>query len=100
MQVWKAGGIPGFSIVSAAEPYALAFEFVLQPTLAIGGGANPMLTWPLYPAGFLVETSTNLISPAWTTNNLHASGITNGSNYILLNADNANQFFRLRKPNL
>jgi len=100
LQVWKAGGIPGFSIVSAAEPYALAFEFVLQPTLAIGGGANPMLTWPLYPAGFLVETATNLISPAWTTNNLQASGITNGSNYILLNADNANQFFRLRKPNL
>jgi hypothetical protein len=100
LQVWKAGGIPGFSIISAAEPYALAFEFVPQPILSISGGMNPELTWPVFPSGFEVESTTNLISDAWNTNNLPAPSITNGSNCILLNATNASQFFRLREPNL
>lgn len=100
LQVWKAGGIPGLAIVSAAEPYALAFAFVPQPILAISDGSNPVLGWPVYPAGFLVESTTNLIVATWNTNDLPAPGITNGSNYILLEATNACQFFRLSAPNL
>lgn len=96
LQVWKAGGA---GIVSAPEPYALAWEFVPPPVLAISGGANPALTWPVYPAGFLVEARTNLISGAWSTNGFSPPAVTNGLNNILLNPTNGAQFFRLRKPN-
>jgi hypothetical protein len=98
LQVWKAGGLPPVQIVSAAESYALAWQFV-SPALAITStGANTAITWPVYPAGFLVQTATNLISPGWNTNNLPVAVITNGQNYLLLNATNAAQFFRLSSP--
>jgi hypothetical protein len=96
LQVWKAGGS---NIVSAAEPYALAWQFVPPPTLTISGGATPALAWPVYPAGFLVEAETNLLGGAWSANNLPSSVITNGQNSIPLNPTNAMQFFRLRSPN-
>jgi hypothetical protein len=99
LQVWKAGGMPGTDIVSFSEPYALAWEFVASPMLAITtSGVNTAITWPLYPAGFLVETSTNLGSRAWSTNNLPSATIANGQNYLLLNTTNTAQFFRLRFP--
>jgi hypothetical protein len=97
LQVWKAGGA---SIVSASEPYALAWEFVPPPALAISGGTNRALNWPVYPAGFLVEARTNLTSGAWSTNGIYPPALTNGLNSIPLNPTNAAQFFRLRKPNL
>ncbi len=97
LQVWKAGGL---NIVSAAEPYALAWEFAPLPTLTItNSGTNVALTWSVYPAGFLVESETNLLSSAWSTNNLAAPIFTNGLNNLPLNATNAARFFRLRAPN-
>jgi hypothetical protein len=99
LQVWKAGGIPVVNIVSAAETYALAWEFVPTPTLAItSSGGVPAITWPLYPAGFFVESTTDLLSPDWSTNSLPASVITGQQNYLLLNATNPEQFFRLSSP--
>ncbi len=98
LQVWKAGGTPGHSIVSAAEAYALAFQFVLQPVLTFRGGVDPVLTWPVYPAGFGLEASTNLILAVWTTNDLPPTVITNGTNVIPLNPTNSTQFFRLSAP--
>lgn len=105
LQVWKAGGfsggIPGIGIVSAAESYALAWEFAPAPSLAITpSGTNILLAWPLYPAGFMVESATNVISPVWTTNTITAPVIANGQNTLLLNPANAAQFFRLSYPNL
>ncbi len=97
LQVWKAGGS---TIVSAAEPYALAWAFTTQSLNIAALETNVALTWPVYPAGFLVESTTNLTAPAvWVANNLPTSGITNSSNYLWLNPTNANQFFRLRQPN-
>ncbi|HSY19553.1 MAG TPA: hypothetical protein VK815_14525 [Candidatus Acidoferrales bacterium] len=98
LQVWKAGGI---GPVSLDETYALAFEFVPQPVVSVSGGTNPCVTWPLYPAGYLVEARTNLLVGAWSTNGLPTVPvITNGLNSIPLGPANALQFFRLRKPNL
>jgi hypothetical protein len=94
LQVWKAGGLPG-SVVSTAETYALAWQFV-SPTLAITSSATgAAITWPLYPAGFSIETATNLLSPGWNTNNLPAPVINGAQNYLLLNPTNPAQFFRL-----
>jgi hypothetical protein len=92
LQVWKAGGI---GIVSAAEPYALAFAFAPVNLKITFTGTNVKLTWPAYPAGFRVETTTNLSSSVWTTNQLPTSTFTNGQNVISLNATNSAQFFRL-----
>ena len=98
LQVWKAGGTPGVNIVSAAEPYALAWEFVPPPAVTISGTTNPVLSWPVYPAGFCVEARTNLQADTWSTNDVPPLMFTNGQNSIPLNTPNAAQFFRLRKP--
>jgi hypothetical protein len=95
LQVLKHGG----ATVSANETYALAWAFVPQPVLAISGGDNPALMWPLYPAGFMTETRTDMVADVWNTNNIPAPAITNGLNIIWLNATNANQSYRLRSPN-
>ena len=97
LQVWKAGGS---GIVSAAEPYALAWG-LFSDTLAIGqSGTNTVLSWPAYPAGFQIEATTNLNSPVWSPNNLPPPVILTGSNTLILIGSNANQFFRLSWPNL
>ena len=96
LQVVKNGGT---NLVSADEAYALVWEFV-APTLQLTRtGTNGVLNWPAYPAGFLVETRTNLLAGSWQTNGLSAANLTNGQNNIRLNTTNAVQFFRLRRPN-
>jgi len=94
LQVWKAG-----VAVTTSETYALAFEFFSDSLTINRVGTNTALIWPVYPAGFLVESATNLISPNWITNNLPAPAVTNNNNRIWLTMTNANQFFRLRRPN-
>ena len=96
LQVWEAGGI---SPLNQTEPYALAWEFLPPPVLSLSGTTNRTLTWPLYPAGYQVEVTTNLATGPWSTNGLAPLSLTNGNNRIPLNALNAGQFFRLRKPN-
>ncbi len=94
LQVWKAGG----SFVSSSETYALAFEFFSMPVGIARSGTNVVLTWPIYPTGFILESTTNLISPIlWNTNN-PAPGVTNKQNYVVLNVTNRYRFFRLWRP--
>ena len=95
LQVWKAGG---FGIVSAAEPYALAWEFFSESLNAAISGANISISWPAYPDGFVLQTATNLVPPvAWDTNN-PAPVVTNSQKVVLLNVTNPAQFFRLQRP--
>jgi hypothetical protein len=95
LQVWKAGGN---GIVSTAEPYALAWGFFSESLTAAKSGTNISISWPVYPDGFVLQTGTNLTPPsAWNTNN-PAPVVTNNQNVVLLNATNANQFFRLWRP--
>jgi len=95
LQILKSAG----NSVSDAETYALAFEFFSEPLQIAQVETNAAFSWPVYPAGFTLESATNLASPAvWTTNNIPPLVVTNSQNYILLNATNANRFFRLRRP--
>jgi Subtilase family len=95
LQVLKNGGT---NVVSDAETYALAWAFA-APALSIAkSGTNAALRWPVYPAGFRVEATTNLASPAWNTNDLSVPVITNSMNRLILIVTNAQQFFRLRQP--
>jgi hypothetical protein len=94
LQVWKAGG----SFVSSSETYALAFEFFSTPLNIARSGTNVVFKWPIYPTGFILESTTNLISPIlWNTNN-PAPSVTNNQNYVVLNVTNRYQFFRLWRP--
>ncbi|MGH7952658.1 MAG: S8 family serine peptidase, partial [Limisphaerales bacterium] len=94
LQVLKSAA----NAVSDSETYALAWEFYSQTLTAEKSGTNLILNWPVYPDGFVLESTTNLASPVfWRTNN-PVSAVTNDQNVILLNVTNANQFFRLRRP--
>ncbi|HEX5399354.1 MAG TPA: S8 family serine peptidase [Verrucomicrobiae bacterium] len=95
LQVWKAGGI---GIVSAAEPYALAWAFTSARLDASKSGSHLNLSWPVYPDGFHLEKTAKLATPSWKTNSIPAPVFTNGQNVVVLGATNAAQFFRLRAP--
>jgi len=98
LQVWKAGGTPRVNIVSAAETYALAWEFSSTSLSVVASGTNLALTWPIYPDGFVLASATSLTPPiVWNTNN-PAPTVTNGQNFILVSTTNTSQFFRLQPP--
>ena len=94
LQVWKAGG----SFVSSSETYALAFEFFSLPLGIVRSGTNVVLQWPLYPAGFVLESAANFNPPAsWNTNG-PASVVTNNQNSVVMGITNTSLFFRLWRP--
>ncbi|MEI8289942.1 MAG: S8 family serine peptidase [Verrucomicrobiota bacterium] len=95
LQVLKNGGT---NAVSDGETYALAFAFVSPEPNLTKSGTNLSLTWPVYPAGFRAEATTNLVSPIWSTSNLSVPFITNSMNSLILKTTNTFQFFRLRSP--
>jgi hypothetical protein len=95
LQVLKNGGT---NVVSDDETYALAFAFAPVKLNLAHAGANAILTWPVYPAGFCVEATTNLATPTWSTNNFSAT-LTGSTNILTVTMTNASQFFRLRQPN-
>jgi Subtilase family len=94
LQVLKHGGN---NTVSSGETYALAFEFFSLPLKVTPSGGNVVLTWPVYPAGFVVESTPGLTPPiVWST--VSATPIvTNKQNRLTLGV-NASQYFRLRRP--
>jgi len=95
LQVLKNGGT---NVVSDDETYALAFAFAPTQLNLTHTGTNSILAWPVYPAGFCVEATTNLSAPTWSNNNFSAT-FTGSTNILTLPMTNAAQFFRLRSPN-
>ena len=67
LQVWKAGGTSGVTIVSTAETYALAWEFSSTLLNLAPSGTNLALTWPIYPDGFVLASATSLTPPSFGT---------------------------------
>jgi hypothetical protein len=95
LQVLKHGGV---GTVSSSETYALAFEFFSLSLNAMQSGTNVILSWPVYPDGFVVETTTSLASPiVWSTLNT-TPVVTNNRNQVTLDNANNSQFFRLQRP--
>jgi hypothetical protein len=93
LQVLKHGGVS----VSFTETYALAFEFFGMPLNISFASGNAVLSWPVYPAGFSLEScaagSTNW-TPVGAT-----PVITNNQNQVLVSITGPSQVFRLqRKP--
>jgi hypothetical protein len=94
LQVLKNGGL---NTVSSSETYTLAFEFFSMSLSAVPSGTNVVLTWPIYPDGFTVETTTSLTPPlVWSP--LGATPVvTNNQNQVTLGVANTSQFFRLQR---
>jgi hypothetical protein len=86
--------------VSASETYGLAFEFFSVPLSVSSSNASAVITWPIAPAGFELQSNTNLSSPGtWTTVATPVTVDTNASrNVVVIPMSGGNQFFRLRRP--
>lgn len=95
LQVLKHGGN---NTVSSSETYALAFEFFSLSLNATRSGSNVVLSWPVYPDGFVVETASRFTSPSvWSPLGVTPI-VTNNQKQITLGNTNAGQFFRLQRP--
>jgi len=86
--------------VSAAETYALAFEFFNLPLSITQSNANAVISWPLAPAGFeLLSTTTLGPSMVWTPVAAPVTVDTNASrNVVTVPESESNEFFLLRRP--
>lgn len=68
---------------------------VAPPQLTITAfSGNVVLTWPANTAGFILQSSTSLVSPVWTTNSA-APVIVNGQNAVTNPILGMQQLFRL-----
>lgn len=94
LQIVKNGG----ATVSATEPYALAFEFFSTPLTIAQSGGSTILTWPVYPDGFTLQTATNFSAPLnWTTLTNTTPTVTNNQNCVVLPTTGGFQMFRLSR---
>ena len=99
LQVFKNGGTQGVKRITNLETYALAFEFFSPVLLNIApSDTNVVLTWPVYPAGFMIESATNLDSAAAWSLSAAVPVITNHQNQVVVPDGDGRQFFRLRRP--
>jgi hypothetical protein len=60
----------------------------------VGSEANIILTWPTNATSFTLQSTTNLVSRAWTTNS-PAPVVVNGQNTVTNHIPSTQQFFRL-----
>jgi len=85
------GGSSGYGTV-----FSLSLGSVIPPLLTIiRSGANVILTWPTDAAGFTLQSTTNLVSPAvWITNS-PAPVVVNGQNAVTNPISGTQKFYRL-----
>jgi hypothetical protein len=93
LQVLKNGGVS----VSSSETYALAFEFFSLALSIAQSDTNAVITWPVYPAGFILESTASETPLAWGDDSA-VREVINGQNQVVTNASSGNQLFRLRRP--
>jgi hypothetical protein len=86
--------------VSSDESYALAFEFFNVSLSISQTNTNAVISWPLAPAGFQLDSTTNLTPPvAWSPVTEPVSVDTNANqNVVVAPITGGNQFFRLQRP--
>lgn len=86
--------------VSSGETYALAFEFFNLSLTISQSDTNVVISWPLVPAGFELESTTNLSPPVvWSAVSAPVTVDTNTSqNVVSVPIASGNQFFILQRP--
>jgi hypothetical protein len=90
-------GLSGVTAIAAGLYHTVAIVGTApQPQLTIiPSGANVILTWPANAAGFTLQSTTNLVSPAvWITNS-PAPVVVNGQNAVTNPISGTQKFYRL-----
>jgi hypothetical protein len=71
----------------------------VPPTLGFACTTNQVkLSWPIAPAGFMIESATNLSPPILWSPLTNPVQIIRGHNNVTVIVTNNNRFFRLRLP--
>lgn len=95
LQVVKRGDI---TQQSSSETYALAFEIFTMRLSIARTNNSVVISWPLAPAGFVLQSTTNLAPPITWTNVPAPVVVTNNRNVVTLAGSVGNAFFRLKRP--
>ena len=94
LQVLKKGGVGNMG----SETYSLAFESFALALSIVKSGTNVVISWPLAPTGFRLESTPTLDQPiSWSTVT-NSPAITNNQNRVTLPAVASTRFFRLARP--
>ena len=84
--------------VSPGETYGLAYEAFSMKLNVSRTSAGVVLSWPVYPAGFHLESTSLLAGSAvWSPVGV-APAFTNSQNFVVLPPTASDQLFRLRRP--
>lgn len=94
LQALKNGGSKA---VSNSETYALAFEAFVIPLTISEQGTSVVLTWPLYPNGFTLETTRSLSPPISWTPLTNGVAISNNTYRLTVNSPSGMSYYRLRR---
>jgi len=95
LQVLKRGSATQVSVI---ETNALAFEIFNMP-LSVGlTNGNAVISWPLAPTGFQLQSATSLAPPVSWSSVTNAVFIANNQNVVMLPVVSGSQFFRLIRP--
>lgn len=97
LQVLKEGNAQ----VTSGETYALTFEFFsLKLETALTNSQSLKVVWPVSPAGFHLQSTTNLTAPvSWKTVNTTVLVDTNSNqNFTVIPVGAGPEFFRLKRP--
>jgi hypothetical protein len=96
LQILKSGE-PGKRITQS-EDYALAFETFTMPLSIVKAANAVVISWPIAPTGFVLQSTTNLTPPiVWQNVNASVT-VTNNRNVVAVSLPAGNQFYRLRRP--
>jgi hypothetical protein len=90
-------GLSGVTAIAAGQRHTVALVGPAPPPqlTIIPSGANVILRWPTNAAGFTLQSTTNLVSPAvWSTVS-PAPVIVNGQNTVTNPISGKQQFYRL-----
>lgn len=83
------------SQVSASETYALVFEFANTSVTVTRANSGVVLSWPIFPVAFALQSATNLTPPiSWSAVSA-TPVVTNNQNVVILPNSVPDQFFRL-----
>ena len=98
--VLSGNALYGTATYGGSSGNGTVFSLSFRPQLTIiPSGENVILTWPTNSAGFdytgyTLQSTTNLVSPVWTTNS-PAPVVVNGQNTVTNPISGTQQFYRL-----